>query len=497
MRIRFFPVLLGIFMPFAAIPAQEGVPIYYKGATGGDSLATATYKPGATSSSYVGQNSQKQVVATRTYSYQVPAPVAPVVTGTMTPAGIAINPADEPPFVLSADYARRYAKFQFETGVQSILGWNDMIFNEIGVQGQYKFSLRNVDMFAFGEYRYGTLGTGGLSMDYDLKPYDNKYPTYGIFTISMGDESGKTNYLRVGLGARHVWDLGGWKLSPSIGYEMFNHDLVMSDHIYPNPAIYLPLLNQFGDYIYGDENGKYYSVPQGVTPPDGTFQVCLSPEDIKVAIANPDHTPQLTPDGLGNLVLVTGDYQYIWGTLPWGVGPGECVIIGGDGPIVVPGTTHIYNTRWSGLFLGLEVEKQMTFSDKLRFYAQIGIPNYYSEGTWPMRTDWQQNPSFIDQGSNGSYSYQAEMEYIYTMSNRLQLSLKASTNYYYVGKISGDLFVAAYTTWLRDANGQYVLDANGYPILQTIEAHTEHISESLRYAYWQSFALHLGLKYAF
>ena len=497
MKALFFPILMGFLLPLGAVAATEGVPEYYNRSATTSNQPSAVLGPSGAAGAYVGQNSHKQIVGQRTYTYQVPAAQQPIITGTMTPSGIAINPADEPAWVLSADYARKYAKFAFETGVRSRLEWNDMIFNEIGIMARHNFSVRSVDMFAFGEYRLGQMESGGMSIDYDLKPYDDRFPTLGIFTVSIGGMSGKTNHIRLGLGARNIWDVGGWKLSPSIGYEIFNHDLKMSDHLYPNPGIYLPMLNQFGDYIYGDAAGKYYSVPQGVEPPEGLYQVCLSPEDIKVTMANPDRTPQVVVDQFGNFILVTGDYQTLWGDLPWGVGPDQCVIIGGDGPILVEGTTHIYNTRWSGLFIGLEVEKQMTFADKLRFYAQVGLPSYHAEGTWPNRVDWQQYPSFIDEGKNGSFSYQLEMEYIYTMTERLQLVLKADTSYYHVGQIPGKLFVATYTTWLMDEYGQYVLDANGYPIIEIVDAQTEHISDSLRSASWMSFGFHIGVKYAF
>ena len=141
----------------------------------------------------------------------------------------------------------------------------------------------------------------------------------------------------------------------------------------------------------------------------------------------------------------------------------------------------------------------------LRFYMQFGLPKYSSEGIWPNRTDWQQNPSFLDEGSNGAYSYSAEMEYNYKLSDRMQLSLKVDTNLFHVGKIPGELYIAEYTTYLLDENGQYVLeetiDANGnvvyLPILETVSAYTEKVSESLKRATWQSFGLHLGFKYAF
>ncbi|MDR1361076.1 MAG: hypothetical protein LBJ18_02075 [Rickettsiales bacterium] len=492
------PVALfaAFFAPFAAFAAREGTPTYYQSA-GQANANQANYgayqQQGYTK--YVGQSGQKQIVGSNSYSYTVPRPEVPqnIDGGIMTPNGIAMPQSEESKFVASAGFTRRFADFKFETGVNSILEWDDMIFNEISVGGQYNFQVKNYDLFAYGEYSMGSLSHGGMSMDYDLKPYDEKYPEYGIFTISMGDLSGSTDHLRLGFGAKHIWDLAGWKLSPSIGYEIFHHNLEMSNHIYPNPGIYLPLLDMNGNYLFGDEEGRYYSIPQGSAPPEGLYQVCMSPEDIKLVTG-----VQCDANGM-NCTILTGDYPGSAGGLsPWGVYDDQCVIIGGDGPIVVPGTTHIYNTTWSGIYFGLEMEKQMTLKDKLRFYVQVGMPNYSSEGIWPNRTDWQQNPSFIDEGNNGSLSYRAEMEYDYKISDRMQLALKVDTDYFYVGKIGGELYVASYTDYALDQDGYYI-DANqdGIPDLITVPAHTEKIRDSLKSAVWQSFGLHLGIKYAF
>jgi hypothetical protein len=265
----------------------------------------------------------------------------------------------------------------------------------------------------------------------------------------------------------------------------------MSNHYYPNPWIYLPLITYKGDYVYGDEDGNYYSLLIYETAPDDCYHACMSPEDIKLVSA-----PYSGFIELGNS-LTTQDYDSNMGTIPWGVDASECVIIGGDGPIIVPGTTHIYNTTWSGFYIGLEVEKQMTMNDKLRFYMQLGLPKYSSEGIWPNRTDWQQNPSFIDEGSNGAYSYMAEMEYNYRLSDRVQLALRADTNLFHVGKIPGKLYIAEYSYFLMDENGQYVLDDYGLPILKTDPAQTQNVSDSLKKATWQSFGLHIGIKYSF
>lgn len=498
MRKYYFALFVGLFAPFAAFAASEGVPSYYKTEKSANATQNAYQKYQAQGyTKYVGQSGNTQVVDSRTYTYQVPRPTVPTITGTMTTNGIAVPPEDHKTTIY-AGYARRFADFQFDTGVNSVLEWDDMIFNEVFVGAEHVFSIRNFDMFVSGEFRYGRMESGGLSMDYDLEPFDWADPNYGIFTISMGDQSGDTQHFRFGIGAHHVWDIGGWKLSPVIGYEIFKHNLKMSDHLYPNPGIYLPLLTDAGNYVFGyvADDGLTYYFPVSPYEVDSLgddveyYQVCMSPEDIKVI-------PQSGFAG-GAITNLPGavDYSSQMGNI-WGVGPGECIVIGGDGPIRVDGTTHIYDTTWSGFFIGLEVEKQMTLKDKLRFYMQIGLPKYSSEGTWPNRDDWQQNPSFLDEGSNGAYSYAAEMEYNYQISDRLALALKVDTNYFHVGKIGGELYIAGYTDCVRDQDGYCVIDDQGTITIETVPPHTEKISDQLKKAVWQSFGLHLGLKYMF
>ena len=500
--------LAAFLAPFAAFAVNEGVPSYYQ-TTPNVSANRAAYGQYSNMgyTQYVGQSGQKQIVGTSSYTYQVPRQKNPVLdntsavlsngtyigaaNGTITANGMAMPLESEPATTAHASYSRRFADFQFKTGVNSILEWDDMIFNEVNVGIQHNFALRNFDLFAYADYSYGEMTSGGLSMDYDLEPYDWADERYGIFTISMGDQAGRTNHLRLGIGARHIWDIGGWKLSPSIGYEVFKHNLKMSNHLYPNPGIYLPLMAVSGDYVYGDEQGYYYTLPTDVAPQADWYQVCMAPEDIKLVDSGSSYAV------LGESFTMT-EYTNNMEDRPWGVYGGECIIIGGDGPILVDGTTHIYNTTWSGFYVGLEIEKQMTLADKLRFYVQFGLPKYSAEGIWPNREDWQQNPSFLDEGDNGAYSYMAEMEYNLKLSNRLQLALKVDTNYFHVGKIGGELYVASYGQYLIDEEtGQYIVDQNGNPIYETVAAHTEPITESLKEASWQSFGIHLGVKYAF
>lgn len=487
MKTRFWSVLCGFIAPLACFASNEGVPSYYQNntMTTANRAAYRNYQnQGYTR--YVGNTGKKQILSSQTYSYQVPV-ARPVqqIPATMTKNGIA-GMNDDAKTTIYAGYSRRFADFEFTTGVNSVLEWDDMWFNEINVGARHIFDVRGFELVAYGDYRRGEMSGGGLSMDYDLEPYDYAYPLDGIFTVSVGSQSGETNRLKLGIGAHHIWNISGWKLTPHIGYEVFKHNLKMSDHVYPNPGVYLPLMTNTNSYVFGDLEGNYYAIPQNVVVGDdeGLYQICMGPEDIKLVQAS-------TAEGGLGTVLAMMDYSSDLGTVPWGVEAGECVVIGGDGVIKVGGTTHIYNTTWSGFYLGLEVEKQMTLADSLRFYVQVSMPKYSSEGIWPNRDDWQQSPSFIDKGTNGAIAYSAEMEYNYKVSDRMAVSLKADMDYFHIGKIPGELYVAETSYFVEDQ------DNPGNYIIVTEDPYTEYVSESLKEATWRSFGLHLGLKYSF
>ena len=503
MKKKFLTFLCAVLPHFACFASNEGVPAYYAdpGTPNANKVGYDTYQNYGYSQ-YVGASGNKQIIGSNKYTYQVPHQKQTYTyevkayekPGAMTTKGIA-KPASnsDQNTTIYAGYARRFADFEFKTGVNSILEWDDMLFNEFNVGARHIFDIYGFDLAVYGDYTYGKLSGGGMSMDYDLEPYDYSIPTEGIFTISMGSQSGTTNKLKLGVAAHHIWNLNGWKISPHVGYEIFKHDLRMSNHLYPNPGVYLPLMTSGGDYVFGDILGNYYAVSTNVDLSDepDLYQVCMGPEDIKVVLAS---TGTGSLDGVLYPIgtsLTTVDYNSSMGDLPWGVAEGECVVIGGDGTIKVNGTTHIYKTTWSGFYLGLEVEKQMTLSDKLRFYAQVSMPKYSSEGTWPNRDDWQQNPSFLDEGDNGAFAYEAELEYSYQLSDRMQLSLKADTNYFHIGKIPGELYVAESVVYYDDELNP------GNWIAETVPAYTEYISESLKEGTWRSFGLYLGLKYSF
>ena len=98
MRKSFITLFTGIFAPFVAFAANEGVPSYYQtdNAPTANQAAYSSYaNQGYTK--YVGKSGNKQIVDTRSYSYQVPHQITPQVSRNgMTANGIAVPVADQP-----------------------------------------------------------------------------------------------------------------------------------------------------------------------------------------------------------------------------------------------------------------------------------------------------------------------------------------------------------------------------------------------------------------
>ena len=130
MKNTFLAFLCSIAASSACFASNEGVPSYYtsNAPTNANRAAYSKYQNyGYTE--YVGNSGKKQIVSSQSYSYQVPRPQVPTYSGSTTTNGIA-KPAENKTTIY-ADYSRRFANFEFTTGVNSILEWDDMIFNEI------------------------------------------------------------------------------------------------------------------------------------------------------------------------------------------------------------------------------------------------------------------------------------------------------------------------------------------------------------------------------
>ena len=156
MKTRVLSVLCGFLAPLACFASNEGVPSYYQ-----NNIQNNANRNGYNNyqrygyTKYVGNTGKKQILSSQSYSYQVPRaynnPINYGQNGMMTPNGVA-TPVDEHNTTVYAGYTRRFADFEFKTGVNSILEWDDMLFNEINVGVKHVFDARGFDLAVFARY---------------------------------------------------------------------------------------------------------------------------------------------------------------------------------------------------------------------------------------------------------------------------------------------------------------------------------------------------------
>ena len=100
----------------------------------------------------------------------------------------------------------------------------------------------------------------------------------------------------------------------------------------------------------------------------------------------------------------------------------------GTGAILVEGATHIYNDMGKGFQLGLELEKQMTYNNDNAFLfpGWKVCPVIHPGKVYGQTEPTGKAKSFVvnDPRQQGAYSYQAEMEYNYKMSERFDVGTK-------------------------------------------------------------------------
>jgi hypothetical protein len=104
-----------------------------------------------------------------------------------------------------------------------------------------------------------------------------------------------------------------------------------------------------------------------------------------------------------------------------------------------PGITHIYNVNWFGPYVGLNLERAFSPLQTLNVYGEVFVPVYKAEGIWPYRTDWRQDPSFVDEGGT-SWGLLLDVTYKYRIRPNIEIFIGGEYEYLQAGGADTELY---------------------------------------------------------
>jgi len=119
------------------------------------------------------------------------------------------------------------------------------------------------------------------------------------------------------------------------------------------------------------------------------------------------------------------------------------------------GTSHSYETTWSGPYVAFDVEYRINNDNMVNGQVELGLPIYHSKGDQPYRYDWAHPTSVEDKGSLGkAYHFGMGANWVTSITDSTTLSLGFTYDYYKVSDADAKTYlnVAFYSEQLEAVN---------------------------------------------
>ena len=353
-------------------------------------------------------------------------------------------------FVLDAGISHHIANWEFDmNGAGSKLHYDNLAMNVFDAKATYYFG-DDTKMQINAGFQYGKQFGESSMIDDDVSSgsllYEdtaeiNGYVVPVVYSdpalaLSAGTSKDGTQMgFNVGFGLTDFFTWGKMKVTPSVGFRYFKHELSTQN----NKGLAVGVLQadtavncmetQDGEtqcsplVVFGngfDSDGNLTNpVFSGLTPVKRVGENGFTPitSESDTVIGYVFYTPAGKP-----VYDTPGTYYY-----------------------EQAGTSHKYETTWMGPYLALDMEYQINNNNLIAMGIELGLPIYKSEGVQPYRYDWEQSPSVKDEGSFGdAYHLGLNMNWMTAITDSTMFTLGFMYDYY---KVSG---ATAKTYWVYD-----------------------------------------------
>jgi len=334
-------------------------------------------------------------------------------------------------FHLGATLSHEFANWDFELkSAGSKLRYDGLAWNIVSADAAYYFDTSVPVQVNFGA-RYGKQSGETSMIDDDITRggygYEDHYDASNNYlgrttgyAMSLGTSDGGTQWgFNAGIGLTDVFSVGRVKMTPSIGYRYFKHELTTKS----NSGLTM-------DVFVGNSNLVNCINVNGEVQCDPYVGFVESNGDI-TATGRLNAQAEYIEIPAGSFVGVTlGDTYYY----------------------SQAGTSHKYETEWAGPYVALDMEYAINNNNFVNAGIELGLPMYDSKGDQPYRIDWAHPTSVEDKADLGK-AYHLGMNAMWStaLSESVMLSLGMTYDYY---KVDG----ADATTYLNPSWYQNLLD---------------------------------------
>lgn len=365
------------------------------------------------------------------------------------------QPAVKQGLVLDAGISHQMSNWSFDMNkAGSKLHYDNVAWNVLDAKGTYYVGGDmpfHVSVGASYGKQYGD--TSMIDDDISNGGYiamiwqDNENNIFGYQTghaLSVGKSSGGTQMgFNVGFGLTDAFSVGRVKITPSVGYRYFKHELSTKKN--------------YGVAIDIFESSTF---PNCVEVQPGEIQCNPFIEFLSGTAYN--GIASLSQDSEGNFVI----------EVPGGT---TQLDVGGTYYYEQAGTSHKYETTWMGPYVALDMEYAIDNNNVINGGIEFGLPAYDSKGDQPYRFDWAHPTSVEDKGSIGdAYHIGLNSNWMTRVSDNVSFSLGFTYDYYKVSDAKAKTnFNATYYQNILDAYIQAYndgeLDADGIAYMQSLE----------------------------
>ncbi len=325
---------------------------------------------------------------------------------------------------LTAGVSHEMAQWNFEMkNAGSNLNYGDLAWNVFNVGGNYNFDISGVKMGIDAGFRYGIqygdstmldddISNGGfvagfIEGDYAVSGGSEPFQGYIIdHSVSVGTSNGgNLMEFNAGLNFVDLWQLGGVRLTPSVGYRYLKYKLETKR----NKGMAIETIYDGNNYIIGAGDEIQYD-------PVLIFFDSVDPETM-----------------VYSNVMLYKRQNFDEGLFSAGVTGGSFVDSDGTWYFEQPGVSHSYETTWAGPYLALDMDYDINVNNSINARIEFGLPSYESTGDQPYRIDWQHPKSVEDNAGFGdAWHFGAGLNWLTAITDSVSLSLGMTFDYYSV-----------------------------------------------------------------